>query len=72
MQFDMEINANEFKEKKLKVLANVPLKVVIRDDSGQLLEEFITKPSQIMVIIQNGHNWNIVSNFTILFRREYL
>ncbi|MBO0448904.1 hypothetical protein JZO76_05075 [Enterococcus sp. MJM12] len=48
MQFDMEINANEFKEKKLKVLANVPLKVVIRDDSGQLVEEFITKPSQML------------------------
>ncbi|MGM0138936.1 hypothetical protein IGI65_001386 [Enterococcus sp. DIV0755b] len=48
MQFDMEINASEFKEKKLKILASVPLNVIVKNDSGQLVEEFRTEPSQML------------------------
>ncbi|BCA85398.1 hypothetical protein EsVE80_09210 [Enterococcus saigonensis] len=48
MPFDMEINANEFKEKKLKVLASVPLKVIVKDETGKLVKEFDTQPSQML------------------------
>ncbi len=44
MQFDMEIKASEFKKKQLKILASVPLQVMVKDDSGQLVEEFTTEP----------------------------
>ncbi|MEG0078932.1 MULTISPECIES: hypothetical protein [Enterococcus] len=48
MQFDMEIKASEFKKKQLKILASVPLQVMVKDDSGQLVEEFTTEPSQMI------------------------
>jgi hypothetical protein len=47
MQFDMAIAASEFKEKKLKVLASIPLQVLVKEDD-QLVKEFTTTPDQMV------------------------
>lgn len=47
MPFDMTIAASEFKEKKLKVLASIPLQILVKQDD-QLVKELTTKPDQIL------------------------
>ena len=47
MPFDMTIAASEFKEKKLKVLASIPLQILVKQDD-QLVKELTTKPDQML------------------------
>lgn len=47
MLFDMTIPASAFTEKKLKVLASIPLQVRLLKDE-QLLHEFTTSPDQML------------------------
>lgn len=51
MQFDMTIEATEFKEGKLKVLSSVPLKVLVKREDGSVAEEITTKPEQMIYVI---------------------
>lgn len=48
MNFDMVIEAKEFKENKLKVLSSVPLKVFVKGEDGHVLEEITTNPDQMI------------------------
>ena len=47
MPFDMTIAASEFKEKKLKVLASIPLQILVKQDD-QLVKEITTTPDQML------------------------
>ncbi|WP_291291493.1 hypothetical protein [Enterococcus sp.] len=47
MPFDMTIAASEFKEKKLKVLASIPLQILVKEDD-QVLKELTTTPEQML------------------------
>jgi len=47
MLFDMTIPASAFTEKKLKVLASIPLQVRLLKDE-QLIHEFTTSPDQML------------------------
>lgn len=52
MQFDMIIEAKEFKENKLKILSSVPLKIYVKSEEGQVVEEITTKPEQMIYDIE--------------------
>ena len=47
MLFDMTITASEFQQKQLKVLASIPLQVMIKE-LDQVTYQFTTVPDQMM------------------------
>jgi len=47
MLFDMTIPASEFQQKQLKVLASIPLQVMIKE-LDQVTYQFTTVPNQMM------------------------
>ncbi|HCE12303.1 MULTISPECIES: hypothetical protein [unclassified Enterococcus] len=47
MLFDMTIPASEFQQKQLKVLASIPLQVMIKE-LDQVTYQFTTVPDQMM------------------------
>ncbi|WP_313509704.1 hypothetical protein [Enterococcus sp.] len=47
MLFDMSIPASEFQQKQLKVLASIPLQVMIKE-LDQVTYQFTTVPDQMM------------------------
>lgn len=52
MQFDMIIEAKEFKENKLKILSSVPLSIFVKGTDGQVLTEITTQADQMIYDIE--------------------